>query len=188
MILISFLALYRVSGWKVSKIKKKLYLRKLTVILSYTFSVYVGKENSESFFFQAQLNTCASRWPSVSSVTMSTPQEQVQCVLRLAELWFLTTVQCHFRTQYGHQPPTRKTIRFWDSKLRTTGSLLHAKSPGKNGPLKKMSIALQRHSSKVRANKFMLLACSYKFHIQQCMMCYMRGSTSEHTRFKWFMH
>ncbi|PNF43342.1 hypothetical protein B7P43_G14460, partial [Cryptotermes secundus] len=36
-----------------------------------------------------------------------------------------------FRTQYGHQPPTRKRILFWDNKLRTTGSLLLVKSPGK---------------------------------------------------------
>ncbi|PNF24397.1 hypothetical protein B7P43_G09698 [Cryptotermes secundus] len=33
--------------------------------------------------------------------------------------------------QYGRQPPTRKNIRFWDNKLRTTGSLLRVKSPGK---------------------------------------------------------
>jgi hypothetical protein len=31
---------------------------------------------------------------------------------------------------YGHQPPTRKSIQFWDNKLRTTGSLLRVKSPG----------------------------------------------------------
>ncbi|PSN43230.1 hypothetical protein C0J52_23979 [Blattella germanica] len=31
--------------------------------------------------------------------------------------------------------PTRKNIRFWDNKLRTTGSLLRVKSPGKpHGP------------------------------------------------------
>jgi hypothetical protein len=36
-----------------------------------------------------------------------------------------------FRTHYGRQPPTRKSIRFWDKKLRTRGSLLRVKSPGK---------------------------------------------------------
>jgi hypothetical protein len=53
---------YRVSGWKVSKIKK---------LLSYTYPVYViGKENSESFFFRSPLMrkrrqifaTCTERW------------------------------------------------------------------------------------------------------------------------------
>jgi hypothetical protein len=55
---------------------------------------------------------------------MSTPQEQAQCVLWLAELQSRTAVQRPCRTQYGRQPPTRKSIRFWDNKLRTTGSLL----------------------------------------------------------------
>jgi hypothetical protein len=62
---------------------------------------------------------------------MSTPHEQVQRVLWVPELQSLTAVQRHFRTQYGRQPPIRKSIRFWDNKLRTTGSLLRVKSPGK---------------------------------------------------------
>jgi hypothetical protein len=33
--------------------------------------------------------------------------------------------------QYRRQPSTRKNIQFWDNKLRTTGSLLRVKSPGK---------------------------------------------------------
>jgi hypothetical protein len=74
------------------------------------------------------LRACASWRPSASSVTMLTPQEEVQCVLWLAELQSLTVVQRRFRTQYGSQPPTRKSIQFWDNKLRTTGSLLHVKS------------------------------------------------------------
>jgi hypothetical protein len=82
-------------------------------------------------------------------------------VLWLAELQFLMAVQHHFRMQYGCQPPTRKSIRIWDNKVRTTGSLLHVKSPERHGSLKKMEIALERHSSKVCANKFVLLACSY---------------------------
>ncbi|PSN47258.1 hypothetical protein C0J52_16522, partial [Blattella germanica] len=36
-----------------------------------------------------------------------------------------------FRTRFGCHPPTRKSIRFWDNKLRTTGSLLRVKSPEK---------------------------------------------------------
>jgi hypothetical protein len=52
-----------------------------------------------------------------------TPQKQVQCVLWLAELQSLTVVQRHFRT--------RKGIRLWGNKLRTTDSLLRIKSPGK---------------------------------------------------------
>jgi hypothetical protein len=62
-----------------------------------------------------------------------------------------------FKTQYGCQPPTRKSIQFWDNKLRTTGCLLRVKSPGRPH----MSITLERHSSEVRANQFALLACSY---------------------------
>jgi hypothetical protein len=62
---------------------------------------------------------------------MSTPQEQVQCVLWLAELQSLTAVQHCFRTQYGCQSPTRKSVRLWDDKLKTTDRLLHVKSPGK---------------------------------------------------------
>ncbi|PNF19368.1 hypothetical protein B7P43_G06344 [Cryptotermes secundus] len=62
---------------------------------------------------------------------MSTPQKQVPRLLWLAELQFLTAAQCRFGTQYGRQPPTRKSIRFWENKLRTTGSLLLIKSPGK---------------------------------------------------------
>jgi hypothetical protein len=38
--------------------------------------------------------------------------------------------------------------------------------------MKKMSIALERHSSEVCANQLVLLACSYKFHVQHCTMCY----------------
>jgi hypothetical protein len=36
-----------------------------------------------------------------------------------------------FRMQYGCQPSIRKSIWFWGNKLRTAGSLLHVKSPGK---------------------------------------------------------
>jgi hypothetical protein len=39
--------------------------------------------------------------------------------------------QRRFKTQYGRQPPTGKIIRFWDNKLRTTGSLWGLISPGK---------------------------------------------------------
>jgi hypothetical protein len=82
-------------------------------------------------------------------------------MLWLADLQSLTAVHHRFRTQYGSQPPIRKSIRFWDKKLKTTGSLLRVKSPGRHGPLKKMSVALKKHSSEVRANQFVLLAYSY---------------------------
>jgi hypothetical protein len=39
-----------------------------------------------------------------------------------------------------------------------------------------MSVALETHSSEVGTNQFVLLACSYKFHVQQCTMCYTKGS------------
>jgi hypothetical protein len=52
-------------------------------------------------------------------------------VLWLGESQFLTAVQRRFRNQYGRPPPTWKSIWFWVNKLRTTGSLLRVKSPGK---------------------------------------------------------
>jgi hypothetical protein len=48
-----------------------------------------------------------------------------------SELRSLTAVQRRFRTQYGRQFTIRKRIRFWDNTLRSTGSLLRVKSPGK---------------------------------------------------------
>jgi hypothetical protein len=92
--------------------------------------------------------------------------KEVQCVLWLVELQSLTAVQCHFREQYGRQPHTRKSIRFCDKKLRTTVSLLRSNILERHGPLKKMLIASERHSNEVRANHSVLLACSYKFHVQ----------------------
>jgi hypothetical protein len=53
----------------------------------------------------------------LSNIVDST--EKVQPVLWLEEMQCLTTLQRHFRTQYGRQPPTRKIIRFWYNKLRT---------------------------------------------------------------------
>jgi hypothetical protein len=141
--------------------------------LSYAYPVYViGKENSKSFFLRA----CASWWPLASSVTISTQHEQVQCVLWLTELQSLTAVQRRLRTQYGREHPIRESIRLWDNKLRTTGSLLRAKSPERHGILKEMSIALKRHPSEVRSNQFVLLACiTYIFHVQQCTICYTKA-------------
>jgi hypothetical protein len=56
--------------------------------------------------------------------------EQFQCVLWLEELPSLMPVQCRFRTQYGRQPPTRKSFLFWGNKVRTTGCLLRVQSRG----------------------------------------------------------
>jgi hypothetical protein len=52
-------------------------------------------------------------------------------VLWPAELQSFMAVQRRFRPKYGREPPTRRSIRFWDDKLRTTGSLLRVTSPGK---------------------------------------------------------
>jgi hypothetical protein len=95
------------------------------------YPVYViGKENSESFFHAQLMRICQLVTFRELSNDVNTT-EQVECVLWLAELQSLTGVQHHFKMQYGHQPPTQKSIRFWDNKLRTTGSLLCVKSPGK---------------------------------------------------------
>jgi hypothetical protein len=68
-------------------------------------------------------------------------------LLWLVELQSLTAVQRRFRTQYGSQPPTRRSIRFWDNILKTTGSLLHVKSPGETRASEEIAIELERHSS-----------------------------------------
>jgi hypothetical protein len=63
---------------------------------------------------------------------MSTPQEQVQCMLWLIELQScMAAVQHCFRMQYGCQPPTLKPLSSGTKKLRTTDSLLRVKFPGK---------------------------------------------------------
>jgi hypothetical protein len=38
-----------------------------------------------------------------------------------------------------------------------------------------MSVALEKHSSEDCTNQFILLVRSYKFHIQQCKICYRKG-------------
>jgi hypothetical protein len=99
--------------------------------LSYTYPIdVIGKENSERFI-HAQLTHMRLLliFGELSNHVDTT--EQVQCVLRLMVLQSLTAVQRCFRMQYGRQPPTPKIIRFWDNKLRNTGSLLGVKSPGK---------------------------------------------------------
>jgi hypothetical protein len=116
---------------------KKCLSRKLIVV--HVFDLCIGKENSDNFF--PGLCTWASLWPSISSVMMSIPQEHVQSVLWLANLHFLTVVQRRFRRHNGRQPPTRKSIRFWDNKLRSTGSLFRVKSPGRTRTSEKMSFA-----------------------------------------------
>jgi hypothetical protein len=107
---------YRVFGWKVSKIIN---------ILEANCHKRIRFMSSDSktlkvLSFMSGLRACASWWRSASSVTL----KQVQCVLWLAELQSLTAVQRRFRTQYGRHPPTREIIRFWDNRLSTAGSLL----------------------------------------------------------------
>jgi hypothetical protein len=51
-------------------------------------------------------------------------------VLWLAELQSVTAVQRRSRAQYGRQPPIRKSIRFWNNKVRTTDSRVRVIFPG----------------------------------------------------------
>jgi hypothetical protein len=118
------------------RINKRCVSRKLIVI--HISGLCQRKGKLWKFFFRPGLRACTSWWPLVSSVTMSTPQEQVQCVLWLAEMQSLTAVQLCFRTQYGCQPPTQKSIRLWDNKLRTAGSLLCVKSSERHRPMEKI--------------------------------------------------
>jgi hypothetical protein len=103
---------------------------------------------------------------------MSTPQEEIQCVLWLTELQFLTAVQRRVRKQYGRQPPTRESIRFWSNKLRSTRSLLRVKSPGKTRAseenVNRIRGAFQRSPRKsIRAASFQLHT-NYTFNSERC--------------------
>jgi hypothetical protein len=91
------------------------------------------------------LNQCTE-----SSDFLCSSHYLVKCWYRLVILWCTHThthtrtrtrtrahadAHAHTRTdrcvQYGRQPHMRKSIWFWDKKLRTTGSLLGVKSPRK---------------------------------------------------------
>jgi hypothetical protein len=146
-----------------------------------------SERKTETFSFMPGLHMCASWWPSVSSEMMSTPQELVQCVLWLAELQSLMAVQRHFRMQYGHQPPTRKSIRFWDNKLSITGSMLRVKSPRKirtsaeNINLIREAFQWSPRNS-IRAASLQLLTNS-TFNRARYV-----ARKVPRTSFKWFMH
>jgi hypothetical protein len=100
---------------------------------------------------------------------MSTPQEQVQCVLWLAQLQSLMAVQHRFGVQYGSQPPIRKSIWSLDNKLTTA-----VKSPGRTRTSEEN---VNRIREAFHTDQFVLLVCSYKFHIQQCTMWYTRDAS-----------
>jgi hypothetical protein len=72
-----------VPGWKVYKIKK---IISRTLIVIHVSGLYHRKWKLWKFLFIPGLRTCASLWPSATSVMMSTPQEHVQLLLWLAEL------------------------------------------------------------------------------------------------------
>jgi hypothetical protein len=92
---------------------------------------------------------------------MLTPQEQVQCVLWLAEFQSVMAVQRRFRMQYGRQPPTRKNIRFQDNKLRTTCSFLHVKLPGQIRTSEENANRIREAFQQSPRDQFLLLVCSY---------------------------
>uniref|UniRef100_UPI0035902ADC thioredoxin domain-containing protein 17 isoform X2 n=1 Tax=Myxine glutinosa TaxID=7769 RepID=UPI0035902ADC len=62
---------------------------------------------------------------------MASPQEKAQCVAWFIETKSATQVQRSFRTTYGRQPPSRKTIREWHKKFMETGSILQRKGGGR---------------------------------------------------------
>jgi hypothetical protein len=57
------------------------------------------------------------------ATAMSTPQEKVASVWRLADLKSVTAIQSRLRIQYGRETPTRKRIRVWNKNLRTAWNL-----------------------------------------------------------------
>jgi hypothetical protein len=67
-------------------------------------------------------------------------------MLWLAQLQPLTAVQRCFKMQYVRQSPRRKSIRFWDNKLRTKGSLLHVKSLGKTRTSKEKAVTRRSYT------------------------------------------
>jgi hypothetical protein len=143
------IAIYRVSGWKVSKIKK------ISETNCQTHTPFMSsKRKTVNFFFHARFTRMRElmTFGELSNNVDTTGTGS----MRFAASRFAVRTSISYMEKHS------------DSKLRTTGSLLRVKSPGKTWTLKKMSISLERHSSEVRANQFVLLACSYlnKFHIQ----------------------
>jgi hypothetical protein len=95
------------------------------------YPVYIiGKENSENVFHARHTRMCQLVTLGKLSNNVNTTGTGSMRVVA-SRLQSHTADQHRFRTQYGCQLPTWKSIRFWDNKLRTTGSLLHVKSPGK---------------------------------------------------------
>jgi hypothetical protein len=93
-------------------------------------------------------------------------------MLWLAELQSLMPVQRHFRMQYVCQPPIRKRILFWDNKLRSTGSLLSVKFPGKTRTseenVNRIRQAVKRRPRKSIHAASLQLRTNSKFNSAQC--------------------
>jgi hypothetical protein len=58
-------------------------------------------------------------------------QEKALCVLEFAKTTSVSSVQWHFRTHYGKNPPTRKFIYDWWKQFQGKGCLCKGKSTGR---------------------------------------------------------
>jgi transposase len=58
-------------------------------------------------------------------------QEKAFCVLEFAKTTSVSSVQQHFRTHYGKNPPTRKSIYDWCKQFQGKGCLCKGKSTGR---------------------------------------------------------
>lgn len=63
-----------------------------------------------------------------------TGSQKAYCVLEFAKSESVVTVQRKFRTKYGFQPPTNKTIHAWFRKFQESGCLCDGKRTGRPGP------------------------------------------------------
>jgi transposase len=66
-----------------------------------------------------------------SYLEMATVQEKAMCVCHFFETKSVNKMQRRYRTQYGEDPPSDKTIRRWLKQLQETGSVLHRKGTGR---------------------------------------------------------
>ena len=119
---------------------------------------------------------------------MWTPQEKVQCVIWLIESKWNTQVQRNCRTKFGNVPPSRLTIRAWNTSFMTTGSELIRKEQDDSEQVMKLLSGFEKHSSAVHKNQFVRLLHDYKYPGQQSTRCCTNGCVSMPVRYSCCRH
>ena len=104
---------------------------------------------------------------------MTTPQEKAQCVS-----WFIDTksdvqTQRNYRSKYGRDPPSRRSIRLWHKKFMETGTVFDTRRSGRprnHQNIKRVRQAFQRSPMK----SIRTAADNWNYHVQQCTKSYTR--------------